>query len=110
MHVRKSKLEYYQEILETLVMKSLTVDNLAYETGTDCTVLQQRLDFLIIQGLVKEQVLGERTLCVITERGVTVLRALNLQKRLEKVKATLTSTNEGSQITPTIAENKNKKA
>lgn len=102
--MRKSKLEYYQEILETLTRRSLTVDNLAYKTSADCTVLQQRLDFLITQGLIKEQILSGRALCVITERGVAVLKALDLQKRLEQVKTTIKSATGNSQIVPPIAE------
>ena len=98
-HVRKSKLEQYQEILETLLKKPLTIDNLAYETGTDCAVLQQRLDFLTTQELIKEQILGGRTLCVITERGMTVLKALGLQRHLEKIKTTITAKGENPPIT-----------
>lgn len=109
MPVRKSKLEYYQEILETLMKKPLTIDSLAYETSTECIVLHQRLDFLTSQGLVKEQILGGGTLCVITERGVAVLKALSLQKRLEKVKTTIIAASENPQITPTISEHESKK-
>ena len=107
-HVRKSKLEHYQEILETLLKKPLTIDNLAYETGTDCAVLQQRVDFLTVQGLVKEQILGGRTLCVITERGMAVLKALSLQRHLEKIKTTITATGENPQITTTVDGYKSK--
>lgn len=46
---------------------------------------------------------------VITERGVAVLKALSLQKRLEKVKTTIIAASENPQITPTISEHESKK-
>jgi predicted transcriptional regulator len=100
--MRKSKLEAYQEILEVLMRKPLTIDSLAYETSTECAVLRQRLDFLIRNGLVKEQVLGERTLCTIADRGIAVLKALNTQKQLEKVKDAIITSDRTAQAVSTI--------
>ncbi len=92
MQVHKSKLEVYLEILKALKEKPLTVDKLAYRTNIECTILRKRLDFLIKNELVKEQVMAKRSLCIIEERGIAVLTALNHQKRLEEVKTAIIST------------------
>jgi predicted transcriptional regulator len=84
--MRKSKLELYQEILEGLRSKPLTIDRLSYETSIDCTILSQRLGFLIRNGLVRERVLRKGTRFAISERGLAVLKALDVQKRLDEVK------------------------
>ncbi len=64
--MRKSKLESYEDILEALVDKILTTDQIAYEINVNCTILRQRLDFLIKNSLVEEQELGKTTLYTIT--------------------------------------------
>ena len=83
--MRKSKLELYEEILEVLVSKPSTVDYIAYELKTDCTVLRRRLDFLIKNGLVEERNVNEKILYAITERGTAVLRGLNFSKYLRRI-------------------------
>ncbi len=83
--MRKSRLESYEDILEVLVKKPLTLDRIAYEINIDCTILRQHLDFLTKNGLVEERGLDKRTLYAITEKGVAVLRALNFQKYLGKI-------------------------
>jgi len=108
MHMRKSKLESYQEILETLAKKPLTIDKLSYETSTDCTLLNQRVDFLIKNGLVNERGSGERTMFAVSERGIAVLKALNLQLHLEKVKSTIMAVDRTAQITPIISKDNDK--
>lgn len=89
LHMRKSKLELYQDILETLKSKPITVDCLSYKTGMDCGVLRQRLNFLIANHLVRERVSNRKTVFAVSERGVAVLRALDIQKRLEDVRDTM---------------------
>jgi predicted transcriptional regulator len=87
--MRKSKLELYQDILETLKIKPITVDRLSYKTGMDCGVLRQRLNFLIANHLVRERLSNRKAVFAVSERGVAVLRALDIQKRLEDVRDTM---------------------
>jgi predicted transcriptional regulator len=84
--MRRSKLELYQEILEGLREGPLTVDRLSYETSIDCNGLKQRLNFLIRNGLVQEKVIKKVTAVAISDRGLAVLKALDVQKHLERVK------------------------
>ncbi len=83
--MRRSKLESYEAILEVLVNKPFTLDNIGYEINMDCTVLTQHLDFLIKNSLVEERGSSKKTLYAITERGITVLKTLNFQKYFGKI-------------------------
>lgn len=83
--MRRSKLESYEAILEVLVNKSFTLDNIGYELNMDCTILRQRLDFLIKNSLVEERGSSKRTMYAITERGITVLKTLDFQKYFGKI-------------------------
>lgn len=96
--MRKSKLEAYEAILDVLVTKSLTVENMAYETDMDCTVLTQRLDYLLENGLVELRAMGKKGGYAITERGVAVLKALNFQKYLARIANKLTLIDEALQV------------
>jgi predicted transcriptional regulator len=96
--MRKSKLEAYEAILDTLVNKPLTVENIAYETDMDCTVLSQRLDYLSENGLVELRAMGRKGGYAITERGVSVLKALNFQKYLARIANKLTLIDEALQV------------
>lgn len=102
--MRKSKLESYEEILGVLVKKPLAIDNIAYETGAECTVLKQRLDFLIKNGLVGERLSGKKTRYAITERGLAVYRTLSFQKYLEKVANTIRTMDEAIHVIPIIED------
>jgi predicted transcriptional regulator len=106
--MRKSKLELYQEILEGLKSKPLSVDCLSYETGMDCAVLRQRLDFLIKNGLARERVLNKGTLFAISERGLAVLKALDVQKRLEEVKTAMMAVDAAMQTGITVPKQRRK--
>ena len=96
--MRKSKLESYEDILEALASKNLTTDQIAHELSMNCTILRQRLDFLIKNSLVEEQELGKTTLYAITERGMAVLKTLNFQKHLSKIVNKIKATNEELQV------------
>jgi predicted transcriptional regulator len=87
--MRRSKLELYQDILEGLKNKPLSIDCLSYETSMDLAALNQRLDFLIQNGLVREKILGKGKVFAVSERGLAVLKALDVQKHLEQVKNTM---------------------
>lgn len=102
--MRKSKLEAYECILETLVNKPLTIEHIAYEANLDCTILKQQLEFLTKNDLIELRTFGEKTSYAITERGTAVLRALNFQKYLGKIKNKVRAIDEALQIIPDMAE------
>ena len=106
--MRKSKLESYEDILEVLVNKPLTIDHMAYAINVNCTILRQSLDFLIKNSLIEERGLGKTTLYAITERGIVVLKALNFQKYLGKITNKITVIDETLQIMQEF-EKKNRK-
>jgi predicted transcriptional regulator len=106
--MRKSKLESYQEILEALVEKPSTIDNLSYKVNADCVIIRQRLDFLRKNGLVKDCESSRRKTYAISERGIAVLKALNLQRHIEKIKNTIIATDETAQIIPNVSRNTHK--
>ena len=91
--MRKSKLESYEDILEALVNKPLTTDQIACETNMNCTVLKQRLDFLVENSLIEERGLGKTTPYAITERGIAVSKTLRYQKHLRKIVNKIKATN-----------------
>jgi predicted transcriptional regulator len=106
--LRRSKLECYEAILEALVKSPLTIDSIAYKTGMDCTILGQRLEFLISNGLVEKRTLNKKKQYAITERGVAVYRTLNFQKYLEKVTKAIRVMDEAMHVIPIISEQNNK--
>jgi predicted transcriptional regulator len=107
--MRRSKLESYEDILEALVKKPLTIDNIAYETNMNCPILTQRLDFLMKYGLVQERSSSKKKLYGITERGIAVFKTLNFQKYLEKVANTIRAMDDAFQVLSTILEPNDKK-
>lgn len=96
--MRKSKLESYEAILEALCQKPLDLDCLSYKLNGDCIVVKERLSFLMKNGLVEKRLTGRKKTFAITERGEAVSRTLSLQKRLEKLKATVMSINENPEL------------
>ena len=104
--MRRPKLETYEAILEALVNKPLTIDNIAYNTNMDCASLKSRLDFLLKNGLIEERGRNEKTQYALTERGVAVLKTLNFQKYLKKIANTIRAVDEALQALPAIAGNK----
>jgi len=102
--MRRSKLESYEAILEVLAKKPLTVDNVAYETNMDCTVLGKYLNSLIKNGLVEERFAGRKKLYAITERGMAVFKTLNFQKYLEKVTKSIMAIDDALQVVPIISK------
>jgi predicted transcriptional regulator len=87
--MRKSKLEVYQEILGVLKDKPMTVDLLSYRTGMDVAGLRQRLNFLVKNNLVSERMSSKMALFAVSDRGLAVLRALDIERRLEKVRTSM---------------------
>jgi predicted transcriptional regulator len=107
--MRKSKLESYEAILEILVNNPLTIEDIAFETDMDCTVLNERLDFLLENGLVELRPMGERGGYAMTERGVAVLKALNFQKYLTRIANKLSLIDEALQVISKHSEDLEKK-
>lgn len=107
--VRKSKLGWYEDILEVLVNRPLTIDQAAYELDMDCTILRKRLDFLIRNRLVEERGSGKTISYAITEKGVRVLRALNFPKYLEKITNKITVIDETLQVLREFEDRNRKK-
>ena len=102
--MRKSKLESYEAILESLVKEPLNIDAISFETGIDCSILSKRLEFLAANGLVEERVSENSSVHAITERGVAVLKALNFEKYLQKLTSTIKAMDEAYEIIPVISK------
>jgi predicted transcriptional regulator len=87
--MRKSKLEVYQDILESLRCKPLSLDRLSYESGVDCGALKRKIGFLMENGLIRERALKKEIRFAISPKGLAVLRALDVQRHFETVKTAL---------------------
>jgi len=109
LHLRRSKLEIYEAILETLAKRPLKVDSIAYKTSMDCTMVRQYLEFLIKNGLVEEKFSGDKKFYAITERGKAVFRALSFQKRLDKITESIRAISEALEALPTLKSKENEK-
>jgi len=74
--MRRSKLEMYVDILKVLANRGpLKLTHVMYKANVNCSVLKEYLDFLIVQGLVEEQMIGRRRVVyAVTQRGITVLK------------------------------------
>lgn len=108
--MRRSKLETYEAILSAIAKRPLTVDSIAYKTNMDCTLLGQFMDSLIKNGLVKERFTRGKRFYAITERGLSVFRALSFQRYLDKIAKSVKAMSEAVETapTPTINEDEGK--
>jgi len=100
----RSKFELYEDVLNALVKKSLTVDGIAYECNMDCVALRQRLDFLMKNGLVEENSCKKKTVYALTKRGQAIFKTLTITRRLEKLKITIKMIGDVLQMLPTLPE------
>ena len=75
--MRRSKLETYVDILRVLARRGpLRLTHIMYKANVNCSALKGYMEFLIKQGLVKEiSVRKERRVYMITQRGITVIKA-----------------------------------
>ncbi|MCW4024511.1 MAG: hypothetical protein NWF01_05690 [Candidatus Bathyarchaeota archaeon] len=87
--MRKSKLETYEEILKALAEQPSTLSAIAFSCNMDCTILQQRMEFLIESQLVNEVIMGKKCCYAITPRGATVLKTLTVTRLLERLQSTV---------------------
>ena len=102
--MRKSRLESYESILEALVNGPLTLHSLAVGTNLDHVLLRQRLESLIRNELIQERTIEKTNFYVVTEKGVAVLRALDFQKYLRRLKGAIRAVDEAVEIIPEISQ------
>ena len=91
---RRSKLENYETVMKALVDRYLSVDSLAFNCGMDCVAVNERLGFLVENGLVEEKQCHSKTLYALTKRGLAVQKALALTQRLDELKTTVKAVSE----------------
>ena len=108
--LRKSKLESYESILEALVDKPLLLSDLTLETHVNQPLLIRHLKFLIQNGLIEERQTEKTRVYAITEKGLTVTRALDFPKYLQKIKGTIGTVEEAVEIINDILTYQNKDA
>ena len=83
--MHRSKLELYAEVLRALAEKPLTIDSIAYACSMDCIILNQRLAFLVKNGLIQQGTLRNKTVYALTKRGIAISETLAITQRLEKL-------------------------
>ena len=90
--MRRSKLETYMDILRVLAHRGpLRLTHIMYKANVNCSALKKYMEFLIKQGLVEEiSVRKERKVYMITQRGITVIKAF------KELKQALPMTEEGT--------------
>jgi predicted transcriptional regulator len=75
MSVKRSKLEQYIEILNTLNQKGPRKSTgILEEISNSHNFLKEHIDFLMKQGLVKQRNIGKQVVYRHTQRGIAVLR------------------------------------
>ena len=102
--MQRSKLELYEDVLNALVEKPLTVDGIAYRGNMDCVALRQRLNFLVKNGLVEEKTYKKKTVYALTKRGRAISKTLTITRRLRKLQITLKMIEEALQMLPNLPE------
>jgi len=81
----QTKLREYLGILEVLVCRPLEFEVILLEVGQELSLLKRYLDFLTSHDLVEKLHLGKRRFVYsITEKGITVLNALEGQDYLDE--------------------------
>ena len=86
--MKRSKLETYLDLLKVLAQRGpLKLTHIMHIANVNCSVLKEHLDSLAKQGLVKEKIIErEKTVYVITQRGVIVLKRLReIKEMLPKI-------------------------
>lgn len=80
--------------MAALVDRYLSVDSLAFACNMDCVAVNQRLGFLIKNGLVEEKQVHNKQLYALTKRGQAIQKTLAITKRLEQLKTTVKAVDE----------------
>lgn len=102
--MQRSKLELYEDILNALADKRLTVDAIAYACNMDCVALRHRLDFLLKCGLVEEKNYKMKMRYALTRRGLAIYKTLVITRRLEKLQTTVKDVDEALKMLPALSE------
>jgi predicted transcriptional regulator len=66
----------YVDILKVLGQRGpLKLTHIMYKANVNCKILREYLDFLLVQGLIEERIVGKsRVVYANTQRGLTVLK------------------------------------
>jgi predicted transcriptional regulator len=99
---RRSRFESYQSILEALVGKPLTLCGLSLATGLDFDSLRQYLESLLANGLIEQRPAGEAVFYAITEKGLALVRTLDFQEYLRRIRGAAGIVDEALEIIPEI--------
>ena len=102
--MHRSKLEMYEEVLQALAKKPLTIDSIAYECNMDCVILSQRLAFLAKSGLIQQENNQNKTLYALTKRGLAVSKTLSVIRRLDELQTTTEGLSDAVQALPAFLE------
>ena len=109
--MRRSKLEFYQDIICALVKKALTIDGIGFECNTSCVTLEQRLDFLVTNNIVTIEISRDnKAFYVLSRRGVAISKTLSIAKRLEKLQTNPKISGEALQAIPALSKYDEEKA
>ncbi len=102
--MRRSRLELYEDIICALANHALTIDAIAFECCTDCTLLQDRLGFLANNGIVTvKESRNNRAFYMLTNRGLSISKTIALTKQLKKLQIRSQSTAHFLQEIPVFA-------
>jgi len=100
-----SKLDKYLSILEALVLRPQTLDNIAHRANMERNALKRYLGFLVSNSLVEKRRLSDnRMVYAINERGLSVFKTLRTLKYLEKLKKTLPIVEEAREISSVLTK------
>ena len=89
--MRRSKLETYVDILQTLAQHGpLKLTHVMYKANLNCNITKENLEFLLQKGLVEEKIAGKRTVVYkVTQGGINVVKYFReLKKALPIVEET----------------------
>lgn len=107
--MRRSKLEIYEAILNTLAERPRTVDNIAYQCNMDILILNERLIFLQKNNLIEQNNCNQKTQYSLTRRGNAIYKTLTIAKRLERLQTADKTLDQAFQALPTVSENSKEK-
>jgi DNA-binding PadR family transcriptional regulator len=100
-----SKLDKYLKVLEVLVERPQELDKVASRTRMKRRELKQRLDFLLLNGVIEERVFNDdRVVYAVNDRGLAVFKTLRAFKYFEKLKDTLPVIEEAREIASLLSK------
>jgi predicted transcriptional regulator len=102
-NMHRSKLELYEEVLQALAKKPLSIDSLAYACNMDCVLLSKRLPFLVKTGLIQEGTSKNKIVYALKKRGLAISKTLVHTRRLEKLQTAKTRLSDAVQALPALS-------